>query len=337
MTTMRRALLLALLLAMAPVHAAVLKVATSLPEGSGWMKVMRGCAAAIKERSDGRVELKFYPGGVMGNDAAVLRKIKLGQLQAAAFTGAEASLVYSSAPLYSLPFLFQGEAEVAFVRSRVDAQLLAGFEEHGMVAAGIGGGGFVYLMSTQPIRTRNELKVRKVWVPPSDRIAQVAYEAGGVSPISLPLTDVYPGLQTGLIDTVANTAAGSIFFQWHTKVKYVVDLPLTYVVGVMLIDKKAFERVDEADRALVREEVGKAFAAIDANLQKENDAARATLVKNGIEFIKPSEQEAEFWRGIGRDAQARLVEQGAISAELLNAVRAAQAEYRAAQGQGGAR
>ena len=106
----------------APAQAAqVLKIATIAPEGSGWMREMRACAAALKERTEGRVELKFYPGGVMGNDVAVLRKMKLGQLHGGAFAGAELSGVYTDAQIYSLPFLFRDQAEVDYVRSKVDA------------------------------------------------------------------------------------------------------------------------------------------------------------------------------------------------------------------------
>jgi TRAP-type C4-dicarboxylate transport system substrate-binding protein len=316
------------------VQAATIKIATVAPEGSGWMREMRTGAAAVKERTGGRVELKFYPAGVMGNDAAVLRKIKLGQLQGGAFTGAEASLVYKDAPVYSVPFLFRSQEEVDYVRAKVDAQLHAGFEANGMVAAGMSGGGFAYLMSTRPIRTREDLRKSKVWVPQSDRIAEVAYEVGGVSPISLPMTDVYPGLQTGLIDTVANTPAGSIFFQWHTKLKYMVDLPLTYVIGVLLIDSKALARIDEADRTAALDEIQKAFARIDATQRKDNDNARATLVKGGLQVIVPSADETAFWRDIGEKSQDRLVADRVLSGEAMSAVRAALAECRA-KGAGG--
>jgi TRAP-type transport system periplasmic protein len=309
--------------------AAAVKIATVAPEGSAWMKQMRLSAAAVKERTAGRVELKFYPAGVMGNDAAVLRKIKLGQLQGGAFTGAEASLVYKDAPIYSVPFLLRNQAEADFVRGKLDAMLIKGFADAGWTVAGLSGGGFAYLMSTRPIRTRDDLRASKVWVPQSDKLAETAFSAGGVSPIALPLTDVYPALQTGLVDTVANTPAGSIFFQWHTKVKYLVDLPLTYVVGLMLIDSKALAKLDAADRDVLLEEVRKGFEHIDGTQRADNEAARATLVKQGVEIIVPSSEEATFWREIGEQAQDELVGDGAVSAEALAAVRAALAEFRA--------
>lgn len=328
-----RALVLSISLVFAGIAtAAPLKVATVAPEGSGWMKEMRAGAAAIRQRTEGRVELKFYPAGVMGNNAAVIRKIKLGQLQGAAFSGAEASAIYPDAPIYGLPFLFRDYAEIDHVRASVDPILRAGFAAKGMVAAGITGGGFAYLMGTRPIRTQEDLRQAKVWTPQSDRISEVAFEAGGVSAIPLPLTDVYPGLQTGLIDTVANTFAGAIFFQWHTKVKHVVDLPLTFVVGFLLLDSKSFERVGEADRAVVLEEVQGAFDRIDAASRRENEAARATLAKLGVAFVAPTPAETERWREVGERAERKLIEGGEFTPATVEAIRRSLAQHRAGQG-----
>lgn len=334
MKALLRFAFVSLLLAAGAASAAAVKIATVAPEGSAWMKQMRIAAAGVKERTAGRVELKFYPAGVMGNDAAVLRKIKLGQLQGGAFTGAEASLVYKDAPIYSVPFLVRDQAEADFLRSKLDPMIEKGFADAGYTMAGLSGGGFAYLMSTHPIRTCDELRSSKVWVPQNDKLAETAFSAGGVSAIPLPLTDVYPGLQTGLVDTVANTPAGSIFFQWHTKVKYLVDLPLTYVVGIMLIDTKALAKLEPADRDVLLDEIGKGFATIDASQRADNDAARATLVKQGVQIIEPSAEEAGFWRDIGQKAQDQLVGDGAVSAEALSAVRAALAEYRKGKGAG---
>ena len=102
MKSFLRFALASLLFAAGTASAAAIKIATVAPEGSAWMKQMRTTAAAVKERTAGRVELKFYPAGVMGNDTAVFRKIKLGQLQGGAFTGAEASLVYKKPPIYGV-------------------------------------------------------------------------------------------------------------------------------------------------------------------------------------------------------------------------------------------
>ena len=120
------ALLLCALAAAASADTRTIKIATAAPEGTSWMKEIRVAAEQVKQRTQGRLELKYYPGGVMGNDAAVLRKIKLGQLQGGAFTAAELSQVYKDAPIYSVPFQFHAQGEVDYVRTKMDEDLRRG-------------------------------------------------------------------------------------------------------------------------------------------------------------------------------------------------------------------
>jgi TRAP-type C4-dicarboxylate transport system substrate-binding protein len=326
---------LAVALGATSVDAKVFKIATVAPEGSNWMREMRAGAANVKQRTAGRVEFKFYPGGVMGNDSAVLRKIKLGQLQGGAFSGAELSPVNPDAQVYSLPFLFRSQAEVDYVRPKVDPLIKAGFEKNGMVALGLTGGGFAYLLSTKPIRTREDLKASKVWAPSNDVIAQVAFRAGGVEPVTLPIADVYPALSTGLIETVGNTPAGVIVFQWHTKLRFMVDLPLTYVMGIFAVDKKAYDDVSVEDRKVMHEEIAAAFQRLEAINRRDDESARAALAKQGITLFKPSDDEAKFWNEVGVKAREQLSAQHAYSADVFAAVQAAIEEYRRSGGAAG--
>ena len=313
--------------------AATLKIATVAPEGTVWMKEMREAGANIKTRTAARVDVKYFPGGVMGNDAAVLRKMKLGQLQGGAFTAGELSPVYADAQIYSLPFLFTSLDEVAFVRKTVDPMLREGFRKAGLEAVGLSGGGFAYLMSTRPIRTKDELRATKVWSPQNDKIAQVAFEQAGVPVISLPLGDVYTSLQTGLLETVGITTSGAIAFQWHTKVKHVVDLPLTYVVGVLALDVKAYNKLTPEDRKIVDEEFHQAFVDIDTAGLKDNESARAALAKQGIRFEAPSATEQAFWREVGAATMKKMLADRQISAELLAEIQKQQAAWTARSGQ----
>lgn len=308
--------LFALVLA-APVGAATtLKIATLAPDGSGWMREMRAGAQAVKERTQGRVELKYFPGGVQGNGDAVLRKMRLGQLHGGAFASAEIGTVVADAQIYSLPFQFRSQAEVDAVRPTIDPKVRAAFEAKGFVVAGIAGGGFTYLMSSRPIRSRDDLRAGKVWFPQGDDIARVTFETGGVQPIALPLSDVYTALSTGMVDTVGNTPSGAIAFQWHTRVKHMVDLPLTYVLGLLVLDKRAVDKLDAADRAVLLEEIDAAFLRIDAANRKDNEAARGALTKQGISIEAPAPAEQAFWFQIGADARRKLAEKQAYSTAL---------------------
>lgn len=327
--------LLAVLLALAstPTLAqTVFKVATLAPEGTAWMREMRAAADAVRTRTDGRVSFRFYPGGVMGNDATVLRKMRVGQLNGGAFTGSELASVYPDTMIYGLPFLFRNQAEVEAVRARMDPLIVEGLAERGLVAVGITGGGFAYLLGTRPIRGREDLVRGKAWVPQGDIISEVTYAEAGVNPVPLSIADVYTGLQTGLVDTVANTPSGTLAFQWHTRVRHLVDMPIAYIIGVLVLDKRTFDRLDAADQAIVHAEMAAGIERLDAQTQRDNEAAREALRGEGIEFFQPNEDELAYWQGIGERAAARLMEREAFSRANYDAMMAALAAARSASG-----
>jgi TRAP-type C4-dicarboxylate transport system substrate-binding protein len=328
LNTLSIALALAFATALPAPAATTIKIATVAPDGTAWMKEMRATGDAIKKETDGRVELKLYPGGVMGDNATVLRKIRIGQLQGSAFTGGEASVITKDAEIYTVPFLFRSQEEVDKVRPKVDPLIKDAVRKTGFELLGLSGGGFAYLMSTKDIKTRDDLKNAKVWVPQGDEIADLTFKTAGVTPIPLPLSDVYTSLQTGLIDTAANTDAGAIAFQWHTKIKHVVDMPVIYVVGEVLVDKKTFDALGAADQKVVSDEFSAGFARLEKINRSDNTSAREALKAQGITFFSPDAAERARWEGVGAETYKQLTAQHAFSPELQKALDAALAEAR---------
>lgn len=309
--------------------ATTIKIATVAPDGTAWMRELRAGADAVKTRTADRVEIKYYPGGVMGDEPSVMRKIKIGQLQGGAFTGGELTPIDKDAQVYSQPFLFENQAEVDQVRAQLDPLLKKSFEQSGFEVLGISGGGFAYLMSVKDVRTKDDLKAAKVWVPQGDHVAEAGFKAAGVTPIPLPLADVYTSLQTGLIDTVANTPAGAIAFQWHTKLKHMVDLPLTYVVGILVVDKKVYDALSAEDQKTLSEEISGAMTRLQKTNQEDNAQARSALEKQGVSIFKPSAGEASAWQTVGANARKELAAAGEISPEMSAALDKALAQARA--------
>lgn len=319
-------LALGLLAIVSPASAQVIKIATLAPEGSGWMRELRAAASEVQQGTAGRVQVKFYPGGVMGNDAVVLRKIRLGQLQGGVLTSSELSLIYPDAPVYSLPFLFNNTDEVLRARARVDPLLAQGFEARGFKMLGISGMGFAYVMSTRPLRTRADMSGIKLWIPQNDSISDRTFKLGGVSPIPLPLADVFTSLQTGMIDTVANTPSGAVALQWHGKLKHMIDLPLSYVVGFLVVDLKAWNKIDPTDRTRVEQVFAAASKRMDANVQRDDVSALAAMKKQGLQVVTLEADEARRWRDVGGQVTTALIAEKAISTGIMTELRAAVAE-----------
>ncbi len=307
-----------------------LKVATLVPAGTTWLKVMQAGADAVAQRTDGRVTLKFYPGGVMGNADAVIRKIRVGQLHGGAFTGGELAAIHPDAQIYSLPFLFRDYREVDHIRAEFDAEVLRGLEAAGWMTAGIGEGGFGYLMSREPVSAVADLNGRRVWVPEGDRIASAAFRSAGVSPVTLPLPDVYTGLQTNLIDTITASTTAAIAMQWHTRVRYYTATPLTYLVGIIGFSQKALARVSVSDRQVLREEMSKAFAEMDVVNRADNEAALQALISQGITAVTPPAAEVAKWQELAKHTLAELKDEGVYTPALLSRIHRRLAEFRSA-------
>ncbi|MGE0623027.1 MAG: TRAP transporter substrate-binding protein DctP [Pseudomonadales bacterium] len=309
-------------------QAVTFKVATLSPDGSGWMKMLREGAAEVAERTDGRVTFKFYPGGVMGDDKAVLRKIRSGQLHGAVITAGGLSQVYSDIQLYTLPMVFDNLAEVDYVRSRMDPMLMGGLRERGFVGFGIAEVGFAYAMSKDHVETFEEIRAQKVWIPDGDPGAEMAIRTFDITPIPLSIADVLGGLQTGLIDSVAVPPVGAIALQWHTQLRYVFDLPLLYVYGLLTVRDRQFDALDAGDQAIVSEVMGEVVKRVNAQNRIDHERAVEVLKTQGLTFTVPTPAEAERWKGLAEQASEEMISQGVISGALHEELESELAAFR---------
>lgn len=303
----------------------VIKMATLVPEGSAWMRELRTAAREVQDGTKGRVQLKFYPGGVMGSDTVVLRKIHLGQLQGGVLASSDLAAIHPDAAVYSLPFLFSDWSQAERARRQVDPLLARGFEAKGLKMLAASNVGFAYLMSNKELRSRADITSAKLWIPQSDEIAERTFRLGGVSPIMLPLGDVFTSLQTGLVDTVANTPSGTVALQWHGKLRTMVDLPVSFVVGYVVMDMKPWNKLAVTDQAVVAGAFRNAAKRLDGNVRRDDAAALAAMKKQGLKVTLLDPAETTRWRRIGDQVIRDMVADKRISAPMLAAVRKASA------------
>jgi TRAP-type C4-dicarboxylate transport system substrate-binding protein len=308
-----------------------IKIATLAPENTQLMKEFRAGAEEIKARTNGRVLLKFYAGGVQGAESKILQKIQIGQLQGGTFSPTDFQKQYPDLNIYGLPFVFESDDEVRYVRKRLDPILEQGIENVGFVTFGFASAGFAIILSNQPVRGHADLKGRKVWLPEGDLISYEAMKAVQLSPVSLPLTDVLTGLQTGLVDIVAIPPVVALALQWQTKVKYVTRTPVLFVMGFLAIQKKAFERLQPADQKVVTEVMSRIYQKIDAGSEAEAAAATQALINVGLKDIEPTPGEFEAIRAKMVDTNRDMAKQGMFSLDVLTQMQEYLAEYRAAK------
>lgn len=311
-----------------PTAATTFKIATLSPAGSTWMNILRAAAEDVDAATEGRVAFRFYPGGAMGDDWAVLRKIRARQLHGGVVTTTVFNRIYSDVQLYNLPLVFRDLSEVDAVRAQLDPVLLAGMEQNGFVAFGIAEVGMAYAMSRRPATTLQAMRRAKVWSPEGDISVARALDTFGIAPIPLTVVDVLPGLQTGLIDTVASPPVAAVALQWHTQLDYVLDIPLMYVYGLLAVSERRFRRLSDADAAAVRRILGNAVAEADRRNRGDHDATMQVLISQGLKLETPAPEELADWRRLGKQAEARWVREGIISDGLYRQLVAALAAAR---------
>ncbi|MCB1646093.1 MAG: TRAP transporter substrate-binding protein DctP [Pseudomonadales bacterium] len=326
--------LMALLLIVAgPVaQAKTFKIATVSPDGLGWMKKLREGVKEIENRTEGRVKIKLYPGGVQGDDFTVLRKMRIGQLHGGAVAASTLTRFYPDLQVYNLPLQFRTQEEVDYVRERMDQRIIDGLAEGGMVSFSLTETGFAYMLTNEPVADIEDLKKVKAWVPEGDPISARLIQSFGISPIPLGLQDVLAGLQTGLIDAVAVPPIVALALQWHNHVKYVTRLPLLYIYSMLAMDQKAFNSMSPADQQVVTEVMNRVFAEVDADNRLDNRKAYDALIAQGIQEVEPTSEQLEAWRAKATQSVDELVAAGEISSESLTILRKYLQEYRAGQG-----
>ena len=311
-----------------PTGAATIKMATESPDGTVWMTLLREAGAKIEQETAGRVELKIYPGGVMGDDATVMRKLRIGQLQAAILTTGTFGQIFPDAQLYNLPMQFANFEEVDYVRERMDEMLRQGLEENGFICPGLAEVGMAYAISRRPVHSIRDASGIKLWTPVGNVAAVKAITAFGISPVPLAITDVLAGLQTGLIDAVAAPLVGALALQWHNQLDYILDLPFMYIYAPMVLPERSFKRIGDADQAIVRRLLGEAVRAADARNRLDHHAVRAVLRKQGLSFIQPSAAQVGQWQSRANSASLEWLKDGIVNRKYYDLLASHLADFR---------
>lgn len=271
----------------------VLKIGTLAPEGSTWVKTFRNINQEVEQKTGKEVTLRIFPGGVLGDEEDMLRKIKVGQIQGGFFTGGGLGLVFKDIKILAIPFLLENYQDVDALMTKMGGYFEKGILDNGFKVMGWGESGFIYLLSKHPIKNAAELRKGKVWIWEDTAMGRAVFKELGVNAVPLGIPDVLVSLQTGMIDTVYASPLAAISMQWFTRVSYMTDVPLSYSVGAVILQKSAFEKIPPSLRAGVEEIFRKHLALLKENVRKENQKAIGVLTKQGIKLVPLAPKEVK--------------------------------------------
>lgn len=303
------------------------KIASLAPEGSVWVTHFRNFAAEIAERSNNEIAIRIYPGGVMGDDLAMYRKMRVGQLDGGGFTMTGIAHAVPDFRVMAVPFLFNTYEEIDHTSKELLPYFTQQFSDKGLELLALTEVGFIYGMSKQPTSTIDDLKKRKSWIPSGDPVTAAYLKGLSITPVPLSIPDVLSSLQTGLIDTVYTSLYGTIVMQWFTKATFITDIPYGYAYGGVIFSKRAFSRLPANYQEIVHQSAQRHFSALNQQTRKTNQESREVLLQNGVSFVPASSNTREVLVS-NRDTAIKELMGKAFSKRAYDLLSAALEDYR---------
>jgi len=310
----------------------VIKLGTLAPEGSVWMERLREITEEIGTRSNGRVKTVFYPGGVMGDEPDMIKKMRYGQLQMGGFTIHGTITIAPEMAVMSLPFLFEDFDELDYIRKKMFPEFREIFKKKGfMLLSWVDQGGFINYYSKSEIHSPEDMKKLKVWAWSGEPVNIATARAMGITPITTPVPEVLPSLQTGLIDTFPTTPLACLALQWYTQIKYIILMNLRYEPGVVVETLDAWNKTPPDIQQITLEVADKFEPKAIASIRLSSNKALESMVNQGIKLVTLSKEEKEVFKNATRKVYDELAGK-LYPKELLDRILKELEDYRAQKG-----
>lgn len=292
-----------------PAEVKTLSIATLAPPGSTWMKVFEAWNREVRRRSNKTMQLRFYPGGVQGDESEVIRKIRNGRLDGAAVTAVGLAQIHRPALVFQMPGILRNYAELDAARESITPEMNPKFAQAGFQLLGWADVGQSRVFSTHPVKQPSDLGPRKPWVWRDDLVLPEFYRVVKSNPVPLQLPEVLGALQTKRVDTVITTPVAAVALQWSSRVSHMLDLPLTIVIGGTVMGQKQWDALTPEQRTILTETAGQFHALARKNLRADEQKALATLKERNISVIAPSDADKAAWHAVAKQVRERLVGQ----------------------------
>ena len=308
--------LLLLTLAIPTIQARTFKIATQAPQGTSWANSLQQMVQAIAEQSESRVQFKVYYGGVSGDEPDVLRKIRIGQLHGALFTGRTLGHIHSDTRIIELPFAFRDDRAQASRYLREFTPLFnRGIESQGFKNLGFFEIGKVYLVSTKKVENIAQLKGMKTWTWEGDEVATLLAKEMELAAVPLNLPDVLTALSTGVVDAAYASPLGILALQWGPKIKFLVDAPVVYSIGGFLLSLAQWNKVRASDRTVVEGIVADTLSEMNETTARQNEQALQALSTTGVETVRFPQTDIPRTDQVNRNILSQLQAQKIIGPE----------------------
>lgn len=283
----------------------VMRLATVAPRNSLMRRMTARWNQQLAARTDGRLQVRIYWGGQMGDERTVVRKMRIGQVDAASMTSTGLSIIYRPILVMQAPGLFETYRQVDAVRSQIGPEIRRGIEGEGFGLLGFGDSGRIRLFSQRPLRRPRDLRRMRPWVPRGDAIFREMLAVVGATGVSLSIGEVFGGLRTRMIDVAPGTAIAVAGLQWFTALSYTTQQSDGFLVGGMVVRQGFLDQLTDADRVALFEISAQNHDRLLRGVRRADERAFRALTRHGIEALDIEEFRSE-WVEVARQTRQRM-------------------------------
>jgi TRAP-type C4-dicarboxylate transport system substrate-binding protein len=304
-----------------------IKLGTLAPRGSTWETLLKEMGQKWSEATGGKVKLVIYAGGVAGNEGDMVKKTRIGQLQAVALTSIGLHEITPEPQSIDVPMMIDSFEMLDYVMATMGPRLEKTLEAKGYVVIGWSEVGFVRFFSTKRYDTMKAYSSSaKVFGWEGDPASIDAWRAGGFKPVVMSSTDIVPSLQTGLIDTVAMSPLYAFTSRIFERAKYMLDMPWAVLTGATIVKKDVWERIPVELRPKLLEIAHEYGKKIGAEVRRMDADALKTMKSQGLEAVAPVDEPSFRKAGL---ATHTIIRGKVVPAESFDEVKKLVDEYRA--------
>jgi len=306
----------------------VVKLATIAPDGSSYATILKELAEKWKTISKGQVELRLYPGSVAGDDTDVVRKMRLGSLNAGLLSSVGVGHIDRSLFALQVPMMYTSYEEVDYVLSKMEAKLEAAIEAKGFIVLNWVDAGWVRFFTKTPALMPDDLKALKLFTWAGDNDAIEIYKTAGFNPVPLPSTEISTALQTGLVTALPTTPQGAVIFQWYNQAKNMTDVKWALLLGATVVSKTTWEKIPAPLRPQLAAAAKEAGAKFRAESRTGGDRDVEAMKKRGLNVVAVDAKAEAAWRAVAEKAYP-MIRGKAVPAESFDEAKKHLAEFRA--------
>jgi TRAP-type transport system periplasmic protein len=310
-------------------RAMTLKIATVVPKGSIYHRVLQNVGEKWRAAQGGKSRFIVYTDSVQGPEAETVRRMRVGQLSASMLSIVGLSDIDASvAVLQKIPLMFRSWDEVDHVREKLRAELEEKLRAKGFIVLFWGDGGWVQFFSNEPRVMPKDYKSAKIFAWAGDIPQVELMKSLGYTPVVLELTDILPSLQTGMIDTVPAAPIWALAGQFDHTAPHMLRINWVPIVGAVIITRKAWDTMSQAARAALMEASAEAAAELRGRRDRRDEDIIRALQQRGLKVTSPTPEVERAWQELARHAWKTGVRGSMVPADMFDKVERLLAEYR---------